>query len=171
MKSSRRISLALFAAAAVWVAPIMAQTSIGQVQDGAAKLADALATSLPFNSTIGLNWSDAYIGQIIALPPHFGVGIVGGATTIDAKDITSVLTDLGYAEISGLGDVLPIPAMAVEGRIGGFILPFDHGLRGRLYTGSPRYRHIRFSRRSHSRLPSGWRGCTLCPHEGELLAA
>ena len=40
--------------------------------------ATAAASSLPLETSVGLNWSDAYIGQF----PHFGIGLTVGAATI-----------------------------------------------------------------------------------------
>ena len=37
-----------------------------------------MAEALPFNATIGLDWSSAYLGQF----PHFGVGVTAGASTL-----------------------------------------------------------------------------------------
>jgi len=91
------------------------------------KFAEVLAPALPLNSAIGLNWSNAYIGQLLGIPPHFGVGTVVGATTIEAKSFGTLLGQLGYSAFD-LG-VIPIPVAAVEARIGGFFLPFDLGLK------------------------------------------
>jgi hypothetical protein len=86
------------------------------------------------NSTIGLNWSDAYIGQLIALPPSLGVGLTVGVTGIPYDSVKKILVDtLGGSEseipqfIRDYG--LPLPAMAVDARLGGFILPFDIGFK------------------------------------------
>lgn len=128
MKSSRRLFAVTLLSAAIALAPIFATPTVADLQTGAAAMSNALAKALPFNSTVGLNWSDAYIGQLIAVPPHFGVGMVMGATSINSSDVTSLLKTLGY-DTSSLGSTLPLPAMAVEGRIGGFILPFDIGLK------------------------------------------
>ncbi|MFA7566450.1 MAG: DUF6588 family protein [Alkalispirochaeta sp.] len=94
---------------------------------------DEFATSLPMNSTIGLNWSDAYIGQLLAVPPNFGVGVTTGVTTIPGSVFTDLLDDLGVSASGGVDDVaaigLPLPGYAIDGRVGGFILPFDVGVK------------------------------------------
>ncbi len=83
-------------------------------------------TALPDSAVIGGTWSDAYIGQLIGVPPHFGVGVAAGVTRfptqglIDAMDAVDV--DLPV-------DTLVLPNFAIEGRVGGFILPFDAGIR------------------------------------------
>lgn len=83
-------------------------------------------TALPDNAVIGGTWSDAYIGQIIGIPPHFGIGLATGVTRFpsqgfkDAMEVTK--TDLPV-------DTLILPNAAIEGRIGGFIVPFDIGFR------------------------------------------
>ncbi len=92
-----------------------------------------VANSLPFNASIGLNWSDAYVGQLLAVPPHFGVGAALGATTIPADSIRTMLGSLSLSIPAEAEPYLqygaPIPAYTVEGRIGGFVLPFDIGVK------------------------------------------
>jgi hypothetical protein len=103
-------------------------------QDAANQFALDVANSLPFNASIGLNWSDAYIGQLLDVPPHFGVGAALGATTIPTETVTTMLTSLPGVTIPAdisryLAYGVPIPAYTVEGRIGGFLLPFDIGVK------------------------------------------
>jgi len=96
---------------------------------------ETIAKALPFNSTMGLNWSDAYIGQLIGIPPHFGIGVSTGFTTMPMGSIGKVADLLDY----NLPDVaigFPLPGYTVEARVGGLILPFDVGLKfGYLETG------------------------------------
>ena len=118
-------ALALIAALA---ATSFAQTTVGDYEDAFDDFSSEVAKALPFNSTLGLNWSDSYIGKF----PHAGVGLMGGFTTIpyDAfKPVADALNvDTGsFGKFETWG--APIPAIAVEGRIGGFVLPFDVGLK------------------------------------------
>ena len=119
------IFLAVFLLAA---SPVFSQT-IEELQNAVNSFSDAMAKSLPFNSTIGLNWSDAYIGQLLGVPPRFGVGMAVGATTLqldainDLLDVFDSVIDLPF----NIG--LPLPAYTVEARIGGIIIPFDIGLK------------------------------------------
>jgi hypothetical protein len=85
-----------------------------------------LADSLPFNASMGLNWSDAYIGKFLDLPPHFGVGISGGITSLDSVAFGDLLDNFG---VSLPLDQMLLPAYVVEGRLGGFFLPFDVGVK------------------------------------------
>jgi hypothetical protein len=109
-----------------------AQTSsfdLNSIEEGFRGFADTVAPALPFNATLGLVWSDAYIGNF----PHFGIGATVGATTIPAEALKPVFTVLG-AELPGYVKAveswgIPMPAFAAEGRIGGFFLPFDVGLK------------------------------------------
>jgi hypothetical protein len=95
---------------------------------------DGVATTLPFNSVMGLNWSDAYIGQF----PHFGVGLTTGIAFMPFGSLEETLGGLGVDlsdiddpdikdMLEGLG--MPFPVVALEGRIGGFVLPFDIGAK------------------------------------------
>jgi len=98
------------------------------------KFTDSMAAALPLNSAIGLNWSDAYIGQLLRVPPHFGVGVSLGATTMDYSSIMDMLSAFNINIPFVNNDIfksigMPLPGYAVEGRIGGFILPFDIGIK------------------------------------------
>jgi hypothetical protein len=46
-----------------------------------------------------------------------------------AADVTNTLQKLGYADVGDIGSDLPLPAAAFEGRIGGFVWPFDIGFK------------------------------------------
>jgi hypothetical protein len=97
---------------------------IGAFED----FADDAAPSIPMLSDVGLRWSDAYIGGF----PHFGVGTTVGFVVVPMDDVDGFFTTLGVTdipkELSDLGGI-PIPATSVEARIGGFILPFDIGIK------------------------------------------
>jgi hypothetical protein len=93
-------------------------------------------------SSVGLNWSDPYVGQLMGFPVHFGVGLSVGAGFMDldtingvtsANDTTNVLNNafnltpqtslLGFPEGTQLA-----PVYVAEFRMGGFAgLPFDFG--------------------------------------------
>ena len=124
--------LALTTAVVLSAAPLVAQATtatINDIQKGASALVDTLVTGIPFNSTIGLNWSDAYIGPFLAIPPNFGVGVTAGATTIDGKEVANLLEKFGVSVSSDIAKTLPLPAGMAEARIGGFFLPFDLGFK------------------------------------------
>lgn len=93
---------------------------------------EEFAKSLPMNSAIGLNWSDAYIGQILPIP-SLGVGVTTGFTTIPIAVLEDLVDDLGLDSGDALGDIpgigVPLPGYAFDARVGGFILPFDAGIK------------------------------------------
>ncbi|MGM0674391.1 MAG: hypothetical protein ACQETQ_06835, partial [Spirochaetota bacterium] len=75
-----------------------------------------LASSLPLNSSIGNNTPDAYIGQLLAVPPHFSIGLTTGASTIPYKTIDDAMSNLdldtgAIDQFSGIG--VPLPAYTV----------------------------------------------------------
>jgi hypothetical protein len=104
------------------------QNLLGDLQDSTNKFADALAKSLPFNSTVGLNWSDAYIGQLIGMPPHLGVGVSGGIATMDYGVVEEMLKEFSISMPFSLNKMI-LPGYTAEVRIGGLILPFDGGFK------------------------------------------
>lgn len=129
MQKSIVRSLAAAAALSLCAGAASAQVDIKTVQDGVDQVAKTLAPALPFNSALGLNWSDAYIGQLVGVPPHFGIGFSAGATGVKVENLKGLLSSLGYALPAGLDNMLPLPAAMAEARVGGFLLPFDVGLK------------------------------------------
>ena len=90
--------------------------------------ADEVANSLPITASVGGNWSPAYIGQF----PHFGVGVSLGGMFLPYEAVEPVVDGLDLAssipeELKTYG--VPFPAIAVDARLGGFILPFDIGVK------------------------------------------
>jgi hypothetical protein len=90
--------------------------------------ADEVANSLPISASVGGNWSPAHIGQF----PHFGVGLSLGGMFLPYEAVKPVVDNLGFE--SSIPEALktygvPFPAIAVDARLGGFILPFDVGVK------------------------------------------
>ena len=109
--------------------PAFSQTPLDDLQAGVNSFSEDIAKGLPFNSTMGLNWSDAHIGQFLGIPPRFGVGFSLGFTTININAINNLLSLLGMGSSIDLNIGLPLPGYTVEGRLGGFVLPFDIGIK------------------------------------------
>lgn len=103
--------------------------TFNQFQSAFQDFASGVASALPLDSSVGLNWSDAYIGQL----PHFGLGATVGASFIPFSVVNKTITELGGTVPSNLGFLssvgVPLPAYSIDLRIGGFILPFDIGLK------------------------------------------
>jgi hypothetical protein len=132
MKTHNKAAILFMVISLMFTVSVSAQTTFGELQGNIDDLSKAMAKALPFNSTIGLNWSDAYIGQLVGVPPHFGVGISAGATTINIGSINKILGYFGQSlgELPGIGNGgMVLPAYTAEVRIGGFILPFDLGIK------------------------------------------
>ena len=126
----KRLDFLLILVLLVSVTSIAAQTPYDDFADGFEGFAEALASELPFNTAIGLNWADAYIGQF----PHFGIGLTVGITLIPFTTFNKALVPMGVdleaqlgSELGGLG--FPLPAAVLDARIGGFVLPFDIGFK------------------------------------------
>jgi len=100
------------------------------LQDAGKSFSEKLAQSLPFNSTIGLNWSDAYIGQLLGVPPRFGVGLTVGTTLIPLDEMSALFEMFDFdLPVKNFPIGLPLPSYTAEARIGGLILPFDLGVK------------------------------------------
>ncbi len=97
--------------------------------------AHGISGALPLYSSIGNNWSSGYGGQF----PHLGFGLTVGAATIPGTVVNNLTTQLGLGDVKTLfpsqaADLIdkygvPLPGYVAEVRIGGFIIPFDIGLK------------------------------------------
>ncbi|MCL2760006.1 MAG: hypothetical protein FWD22_07320 [Treponema sp.] len=108
--------------------PVFSQNTIDKLQDNVNLFSETIVKSLPFSSTMGLNWSDAYIGQLFDLPPHFGIGVSAGFTTMPIGSISDLAGMFGY-DLPDFKAGFPLPGYTVEARGGGIILPFDIGVK------------------------------------------
>jgi len=113
--------------------PVFSQNTINieNLQKSLDRFVYYMNLSLPFNSTVGLNWSDAYIGPS---PPHFGIGITTGFTTMNFDSINRLMgqfdTGIDLKNTSTFEDRgLPVPGYTVEARIGVKAIPLDFGLK------------------------------------------
>jgi hypothetical protein len=130
--SMRRIALIVSLLLIVALASF-AQTPFDDYEASIQEFANGVANSLPLNSSVGLTWSDSYIGQL----PHFGVGATVGFSTVPYGAVKPVLTALDLAGTLEASEIFsyveqygaPLPAYTAEARIGGFILPFDAGVK------------------------------------------
>jgi hypothetical protein len=116
----------------VSITPVVGQTmDVDVIEEQFGIFAEAVAETLPMTAGIGLSWSDPYIGKF----PHFGVGLSLGFAGIPQESFSAV-----FAAIPGAPDPLaglnlpaaigiPFPAYSLDGRIGGFGLPFDIGVK------------------------------------------
>jgi hypothetical protein len=130
MKKMTKVSIFVLALALFGALPVFSQ-NLKDLQKAAGDFSAALAKSLPFNASLGLNWADAYTGMFFpSFPPHFGAGIALGYTTMDFAAFDNLLNQFGLSVPGGfdLGQ-LALPAYVTEARIGGFFLPFDVGLK------------------------------------------
>jgi len=104
-----------------------AQVDLSEFQSAFEGFADDMAGTLAVNSTIGSNWSDAYIGGF----PHFGAGLAAGAAFASADSAKALFSAMGGSLPSALDSLgIPIPAAVVTAKIGIPFLPIDIGVKG-----------------------------------------
>jgi hypothetical protein len=86
---------------------------------------------LPLTADIGLGWSDAYIGQLIDLPPHYGFGATFGMTSLRTEKLNALTDALSLEKMEPwFAEKQFFPAYVVEARLGGFRdSPFDVGFK------------------------------------------
>lgn len=138
MKTSTKISvkyaavvfaMALFLKAGL---PAFSQVpDIGDITGAMNNFAGSMAGALPFNASMGLNWSDAYIGRLFPPPMSFGLGVSGGFTTMGSSDVKKLLEVFGADLPDGIDNLggFPLPGIMLEGRLGGLFADFDLGAK------------------------------------------
>ena len=102
------------------------QTELDEFKGSLKNFLADINLSLPDSTVSGVTWSDAYIGQLVSVPPHFGAGLALGVSRFRVSGLKESLKVVGQNLPI---DELVFPTLALEGRIGGFILPFDIGVR------------------------------------------
>ncbi len=118
-----------FVSLAVGVAPLLAAPTITDLTNGLDTFTTDVPKSLPFAAGSGIDWSTAYIGNLINTDfpfVHFGLGGNMGFTSIPGDAIKPLISGLGQ---SYSGSFLPLPFASINGRIGGLVLPFDVGFK------------------------------------------
>ena len=106
-----------------------AQVDLAVFEGAFQDFADAAVGSLASTATSGLAWSPAHIGQF----PHFGVGLTVGAAMMPYEAVKPVFDMLSITLPSELDFLqtygVPLPAAAIDARLGGFGIPFDIGFK------------------------------------------
>jgi hypothetical protein len=103
---------------------------IQDIADDLNEFSDDMSGAASFMATIGLGWSDTYIGQLIDITPHWGIGVTAGATTLKLDKLNILLENFGYQTDDEFMDKQLLPAYTVNTRIGGFrTAPFDIGIK------------------------------------------
>lgn len=95
------------------------------VEEGLTEFSTALAYSAPAVSTMSNVWADGYIGQLIGIPPHLGVGASAGVSKLDISGIKKAGMGLGIKAIEHLSDDFVLPVVSVQAIVGGLLIPFD----------------------------------------------
>ena len=131
MRRLRSIALLATVLLAGNVAVYAALPDFSTLTGSISTLADKAGAALPSASALGLDWSDSWIGSLVGVPPHFGLGADAGFTTIPTGSLQPLFDAMGVslpAYATAMGG-LPLPVYTINGRIGGFLLPFDIGLK------------------------------------------
>lgn len=123
-------SLALGLIAVIAAIGAQAQTQLGTFKSAFDGLSTAMASSMALNSTLGSNWSDAYVGDF----PHLGVGATVGLACMNASPITDLTSKLNIPLSSSITSILstygfPIPAVNASLKLGLPIIPLDIGVK------------------------------------------
>ncbi len=121
-------SIAIMAIALTAALDGFSQSSLQGFQSAFSNFAGDMAGSLAVNSTIGSNWSDAYVGGF----PNFGLGVTIGAAFIKADSATSLFNAIAPGSLPSAFTSygIPIPATVATFKIGLPFIPMDIGIKG-----------------------------------------
>jgi hypothetical protein len=133
MKNTVKTMLICMVIFLIAASPVFSQNTLDSLKTYTDAFIDDLSKSLPFYSTIGLNWSDAYIGKS-PTGLGFGVGVTAGFTTIDFSSVNNILNrfkvNIPVKNASSFENMgLPFPGYTGEFRIGGIGVPLDFGIK------------------------------------------
>ena len=124
----RSIAISAIALTAALAGYSQSAPTLQGFQSAFSNFAGDMAGSLAVNSTIGSNWSDAYVGGF----PNFGVGVTLGAAFVNVNGASALFDALAPGSLpsafKGLG--IPIPATIATLKIGIPFLPMDIGIKG-----------------------------------------
>ncbi len=110
------------------ISGVFAQVTYDELKTSFSAFSADVSEALPFASTTGLQWSNAYMGGF----PHFGVGLSVGAVTIPEKAFNDLAGTMGFtlpAELTSLGIGVPLPGYTLDARMGLPFLPLDVGVK------------------------------------------
>lgn len=121
-------SVAVLAIALAAAASGYSQVSLSGFQTAFTNFAGDMAGALALSSTMGSNWSDAYVGGF----PHLGAGVTVGAAFVNADGATALFDAISPnsmpSQLKSLG--IPIPVAVGTFKIGLPFLPLDIGIKG-----------------------------------------
>ena len=104
--------------------------NLSTLKSGLSTFTNDIGTAAPNAGNLGLNWSSAYVGQLVP-GGAFGMGITMGAITFPKAAFTNLTKALKTSSdidgVSGLGLVLP--GYTLDIRMGGVRIPFDLGVK------------------------------------------
>ncbi|GMO14716.1 MAG: hypothetical protein Pg6A_00470 [Termitinemataceae bacterium] len=118
--------------AVVFGAPPKTVGKYSDISDALDDFSKANAGRVNTTAGIGLNWSDAYIGELISYPPHYGFGFTFGVNSLKTSAFNPLIEEtLGLSKIDPVFvDKHFFPTYLIEMRLGGFRdIPFDFGVK------------------------------------------
>ncbi len=94
--------------------------------------AKQVADFVPRASTSTNLWADAHIGNLFPLKglPHAGIGATAGGVLIPTSLMSTFSS--AFSDPAKTWEAFPLPAISMDARIGGIILPFDIGVHALL---------------------------------------
>jgi hypothetical protein len=145
----RRLFTLLAVAAILLSKPALGFTqttyTLSEIASDLKDVSDDIRGALAFTSAIGLAWSDTYVGQLIGIQPHWGIGLSMGLTSLKAGRLNGLLEKFGYTSDFALADKPLLLAYTIDIRLGGFKqLPFDIGIKWGLLPYAPLFGDISY---------------------------
>jgi hypothetical protein len=142
----RRLFTLLAVAAILLSKPALGFTqsqTLSEIASDLKSVSDDTRGTMAFASSIGLAWSDTYVGQLISIQPHWGIGFSMGVTTLKFDSLKDFLSKFGYTNEFAFADNPFLLAYTIDIRLGGFKqLPFDIGFKWGLLPYEPLFGDI-----------------------------
>ncbi|MCM1321976.1 MAG: hypothetical protein NC041_08390 [Bacteroides sp.] len=111
-------------------AAVFSQVDTKKIAAGLDNFTSELIKTAPNTVSHQNMWADAYIGQLLSVPPHLGGGVSAGAAALDFSGMKDALDAIGGDLGSALPETLFLPTLTADFRLGGILIPFDIGLHG-----------------------------------------
>jgi hypothetical protein len=109
--------------------PVFGRENLRNVQESAKTFQADLIKSMPLHAGLGLNWSDAYIGQLLSVRPHLGIGVSAGVSSGNHHSFERFMNNFGVNVNDVSNNMFLLPAGVIDIRLGGLVLPFDLGFK------------------------------------------
>lgn len=114
--------------------PNISSTPYTTAKEGLNDFSNVLTDVIPNTQAQQNVWANAWIGYLVP-NARFGFGLNSGVSKLDMTPLKKTASALGI-DMKDIKDTLVWPTIAVDMRVGGFVLPFDIGFHALKFNSS-----------------------------------